>query len=59
VTQDGWRGMGSSGGSMIGNDMRLDSGVGVCGKEGQSVPGLKKNPRRRGFLFERSGVQKV
>jgi len=24
--------------SMIGKDMRLDSGVGVCGKEGQSVP---------------------
>jgi TldD protein len=24
--------------SIIGNDMRLDSGVGVCGKEGQSVP---------------------
>jgi TldD protein len=24
--------------SMIGNDMSLDSGVGVCGKEGQSVP---------------------
>jgi TldD protein len=24
--------------SMIGNDMALDSGVGVCGKEGQSVP---------------------
>ncbi|MFN7694355.1 MAG: metalloprotease TldD, partial [Burkholderiales bacterium] len=24
--------------SMIGNDMQLDSGVGVCGKEGQSVP---------------------
>ena len=24
--------------SMIGNDMELDSGVGVCGKEGQSVP---------------------
>ncbi len=24
--------------SMIGNDMCLDSGVGVCGKEGQSVP---------------------
>jgi TldD protein len=23
---------------MIGNDMRLDPGVGVCGKEGQSVP---------------------
>jgi len=24
--------------SMIGNDMRLDSGIGVCGKEGQCVP---------------------
>ncbi|CAJ0712056.1 Metalloprotease TldD [Ralstonia mannitolilytica] len=24
--------------TMIGNDMRLDSGIGVCGKEGQSVP---------------------
>ncbi|HEY4542736.1 MAG TPA: metalloprotease TldD [Noviherbaspirillum sp.] len=24
--------------SMIGHDMRLDNGVGVCGKEGQSVP---------------------
>ena len=24
--------------SMIGNDMKLDPGVGVCGKEGQSVP---------------------
>ncbi|HZV99270.1 MAG TPA: metalloprotease TldD [Methylophilaceae bacterium] len=24
--------------SMIGNDMTLDSGVGTCGKEGQSVP---------------------
>ncbi|MGV3654923.1 MAG: metalloprotease TldD [Noviherbaspirillum sp.] len=24
--------------SMIGKDMRLDAGVGVCGKEGQSVP---------------------
>jgi len=24
--------------SMVGNDMELDSGVGVCGKEGQSVP---------------------
>ena len=24
--------------SMLGNDMALDSGVGVCGKEGQSVP---------------------
>ena len=24
--------------SMIGNDLRLDSGIGVCGKEGQSLP---------------------
>ncbi|WP_294770771.1 metalloprotease TldD [uncultured Rhodoferax sp.] len=24
--------------SLIGNDMKLDSGVGTCGKEGQSVP---------------------
>ena len=24
--------------SMLGNDMKLDSGVGTCGKEGQSVP---------------------
>jgi len=24
--------------SMVGNDMNLDSGVGTCGKDGQSVP---------------------
>jgi TldD protein len=24
--------------TMIGNDMALDSGIGVCGKDGQSVP---------------------
>ena len=24
--------------SMTGNDMQLDSGIGVCGKDGQSVP---------------------
>jgi TldD protein len=24
--------------SMVGNDMKLDDGVGICGKEGQSVP---------------------
>jgi TldD protein len=24
--------------TMIGNDMELDTGIGVCGKEGQSVP---------------------
>ena len=24
--------------SMLGNDLKLDSGIGVCGKEGQAVP---------------------
>ena len=24
--------------SMIGNDLRLDPGIGVCGKDGQSIP---------------------
>jgi TldD protein len=24
--------------AMIGNDMKLDSGIGTCGKNGQSVP---------------------
>jgi TldD protein len=24
--------------SMVGNDLKLDTGVGTCGKEGQSVP---------------------
>ncbi|MEK6604290.1 MAG: metallopeptidase TldD-related protein, partial [Nitrospirota bacterium] len=24
--------------SMVGNDMKLDEGIGTCGKEGQSVP---------------------
>ena len=24
--------------SMIGNDLALDNGVGVCGKDGQSLP---------------------
>jgi TldD protein len=24
--------------SMVGNDLRMDPGVGVCGKDGQSVP---------------------
>jgi TldD protein len=24
--------------SMVGNDLRLDAGIGVCGKDGQSVP---------------------
>jgi len=24
--------------SMLGNDLQLDTGIGVCGKEGQSLP---------------------
>ena len=24
--------------SMVGNDMKLDSGIGTCGKDGQSIP---------------------
>jgi TldD protein len=24
--------------SMVGNDLKLDSGIGICGKDGQSVP---------------------
>jgi TldD protein len=24
--------------SMVGTDLRLDEGVGICGKDGQSVP---------------------
>jgi TldD protein len=24
--------------SMVGNDLQLDAGIGVCGKDGQSVP---------------------
>ncbi len=24
--------------SMVGNDLALDSGIGVCGKDGQSLP---------------------
>ena len=24
--------------SMVGNDMKLDTGIGTCGKAGQSVP---------------------
>jgi TldD protein len=24
--------------SMVGNDLKLDEGVGICGKDGQSVP---------------------
>jgi TldD protein len=24
--------------SMVGNDLQLDTGIGICGKEGQNVP---------------------
>jgi TldD protein len=24
--------------SMVGNDFNLDSGIGICGKDGQSIP---------------------
>jgi TldD protein len=24
--------------SMVGNDLKLDAGVGICGKDGQSIP---------------------
>jgi len=24
--------------SMVGNDLKLDAGIGICGKEGQSIP---------------------
>jgi TldD protein len=30
--------------TMIGNDMRLDGGVGTCGKDGQSVPVVVGQP---------------
>jgi TldD protein len=33
--------------TMIGNDMRLDTGVGVCGKDGQSVPVCVGQPTLR------------
>ena len=36
--ENGKIGAAIKGAMLIGNDMRLDSGVGTCGKEGQSVP---------------------
>ena len=29
--------------SMVGNDLKLDDGVGTCGKEGQDVPGRRRS----------------
>jgi len=31
--------------TMVGNDLKLDDGVGTCGKEGQSVPVGVGQPR--------------
>jgi TldD protein len=43
--------------SMVGNDMRLDSGVGVCGKEGQSVPVGVGQPTLKMDALTVGGVQ--
>lgn len=43
--------------SMVGNDMELDSGVGVCGKEGQSVPVGVGQPTLKMDALTVGGVQ--
>ena len=43
--------------SMVGNDMALDSGVGVCGKEGQSVPVGVGQPSLKMDALTVGGVQ--
>ncbi len=43
--------------SMVGNDMQLDSGVGVCGKEGQSVPVGVGQPTLKMDALTVGGVQ--
>jgi predicted Zn-dependent protease len=36
--------------SMVGHDLKLDEGIGVCGKEGQSVPVGVGQPTEPGVL---------
>jgi TldD protein len=43
--------------SMVGNDLELDSGVGVCGKEGQSVPVGVGQPTLKMDALTVGGVQ--
>lgn len=43
--------------SMVGNDFELDSGVGVCGKEGQSVPVGVGQPTLKMDALTVGGVQ--
>jgi TldD protein len=43
--------------SMVGNDLSLDSGVGVCGKEGQSVPVGVGQPTLKMDALTVGGVQ--
>ena len=38
LIEDGKIGRPVKGATLIGNDLKLDEGVGTCGKEGQSVP---------------------
>lgn len=43
--------------SMLGNDLKLDSGVGVCGKDGQSVPVGVGQPTLKMDALTVGGVQ--